>query len=278
MIQYMNRMREWFPGQKGNQTLLYGINDQFYTKKKKVDFMKEFRFIYVILFGIALLTFIFQNTSITLAILLTLTLLPVCLYVWLRLACKSLKLQIEQLNETKPGQTMKIRISVSGKQLSALGRISGKASVIHIVLQKEMEERVELFLHGNVFEDVFEYKIEHCGKIQVQIENLKMCDCMGLTSCRMRTYEEKIYLILPEDAQNMESTGYVKPLGNEFVGVRDYHEGDAMSGVHWKLSGKWDKLLVKEYGDLDWNPEGSSEENGCQTCTFYDLCYNHFVR
>lgn len=100
-----------------------------------------------------------------------------------------------------------------------------------------------------------------CGKLSVDVAQLLLYDFFGLfckkypvdahasTLILPNSFEVKIDLSAPE-ALDIESDEYspARPGDDpsELFGVRDYREGDRLKSVHWKLSEKYDRLVVKE--------------------------------
>lgn len=238
--------------------------------------MKRYRVLYGMILCISLIIFIFENSSPFLAIAFALIVLPVCLNIWLWMECRKLTFRIESIGQAKVGEMMQLRIVATGNHISSVGRIYGKASIIHVVLQKETEEKLLFLQNEKALETIFDYPIKHCGRIEVQINELRAYDCMGITSCKLKVKSEYTCLILPDEEAYLENSGMVRPFADDFVGIRDYREGDTMAGVHWKLSGKWDKLLVKEFGDMDIHPDDIVGESKCKMCTWKELCYNTY--
>ncbi len=54
-------------------------------------------------------------------------------------------------------------------------------------------------------------------------------------------------IVFPEPVPISErGSGQVKGDSNDIIGIREYQVGDPLKKVHWKLSAKEDKLLIKE--------------------------------
>lgn len=97
----------------------------------------------------------------------------------------------------------------------------------------------------------------HCGSYSVRIEKAKVYDYLGLFAFPVRRKEEKRIYILPKP---VEVTGISslqrqlahrwrpKPGGgfSENHELRLYRPGDRLNQVHWKLSAKTGKLILRE--------------------------------
>ncbi|MGI5897363.1 MAG: DUF58 domain-containing protein [Oscillospiraceae bacterium] len=109
----------------------------------------------------------------------------------------------------------------------------------------------------------FCFTTTHCGTIQVSVSELIAYDLFGLF---IRTFPIttqsniviapdvfSIDICLAEDSViPSESTDYsMTKSGNdssETYSIREYVPGDSIRSIHWKLSQKTDKLMVREYG------------------------------
>ena len=98
----------------------------------------------------------------------------------------------------------------------------------------------------------------HSGLLELRVVKAKVCDYLGLFSlpvaapqparmiCRTVPVEVEMPSI-PEGQGARPSSASAARLGpGEDYDLRDYRPGDPMRSVHWKLSSKWDELIVRE--------------------------------
>lgn len=105
-------------------------------------------------------------------------------------------------------------------------------------------------------------QVEHCGGMVVTPERVRVCDYLGLFRFQVRTVENKTILVRPEPVQ-METppdlSRYLarawrpKPGGGfaENHELRLYRPGDNLNQVHWKLTAKTGKLIIREAMEPD---------------------------
>ena len=119
-------------------------------------------------------------------------------------------------------------------------------------------------LHGrNSTRLTFYIRPDCCGSVRLRIEKIRILDCFHLFGTRMKkasasaeilVLPEKLRLTVHDTAEAVyapESHRYADKAGDdpsEIFGIREYHAGDAVSRIHWKLSSKSDILFVKEFG------------------------------
>lgn len=100
---------------------------------------------------------------------------------------------------------------------------------------------------------------EHCGTVRCQVTSARMVDLLGLFSFRVRLPEPVEVLSSPLPVSFRGGTSPFMPGGlpdgnalsagmggEERSAVREFRDGDQMRDVHWKLSSKMQKLIVRE--------------------------------
>lgn len=97
----------------------------------------------------------------------------------------------------------------------------------------------------------------NCGCIKAETKWLKIYDMLGIFFIPVRFKHCAEILAIPrmenssEDifAERQAIIGYKKKSGGGFSDdyeIREYHNGDSLRSVHWKLSAKHDNLMVRE--------------------------------
>ena len=101
----------------------------------------------------------------------------------------------------------------------------------------------------------------HCGLLELRAEKVKVYDYLGLFSLRRRPPDPARILCRPIPAQcqpvEVPDGKGVRPDPKnasrrgpgEDYDLREYRPGDPLRSVHWKLSSKWDELIVRERED-----------------------------
>lgn len=99
----------------------------------------------------------------------------------------------------------------------------------------------------------------HCGLVTCTLSQPRICDLLGLFSRRPKAPPPAQLLVLPRPVDpgdlpplpqgGRQSAGLrPRPGGGpgEDYDLRGYRPGDPLRAVHWKLSSKWDELVVRE--------------------------------
>ena len=98
---------------------------------------------------------------------------------------------------------------------------------------------------------------DHCGMMELRVERLWVCDCLGLFALPARLPRPAALLIAPlperpERVELPEGAGASVPLpkGKTVFGesyeLRPYREGDSLRMIHWKMTAKRDELVTRE--------------------------------
>ena len=130
-------------------------------------------------------------------------------------------------------------------------------------------EQEELLLNGKLMLDgeeqgclCFQMDSSHCGCLEIRPDRLVITDCLGIFQhrCPIDSAERSMLFILPghsrtgprlPDVQGVFSgedgdSGRQGSSAVDFSEIRSYREGDSLKLVHWKLTARWNDLMVKE--------------------------------
>ncbi|HWP52148.1 MAG TPA: DUF58 domain-containing protein [Clostridia bacterium] len=109
----------------------------------------------------------------------------------------------------------------------------------------------------------FRIKSQHCGQVAVTFKQVAAVDFFGVTRYRLNFTAEADTIIMPStflmhvlpmidsvcpeesDEYEPDRAGYDV---SEVHQIRGYVPGDSVRQIHWKLTGKFDQLMVKEAG------------------------------
>lgn len=101
----------------------------------------------------------------------------------------------------------------------------------------------------------------YCGRCRIEVTGLRLYDCFGLigipgrctavghTTVRPDTFEPEIVVRpCPSSAEESDIFSPDKPGSDltETFQIREYVPGDSPRQIHWKLTGKFDRLIVRD--------------------------------
>ena len=159
----------------------------------------------------------------------------VCALLHLR-AAKKLRVRLDAPVNLEKGEEGTLRIRVEnasalpvcllGVRLRLTNLLTGQTAVRHYRLTARPKRT-----------GVSEYRISsaHCGRIQLTAERCRLYDPFGLIGIRLGKPAVAAMTVQPK--------GFVQ---SEVYALREYAPGDSLRQMHWKLSSKLDKLVVRE--------------------------------
>nr|WP_312579301.1 DUF58 domain-containing protein [Sedimentibacter sp.] len=160
-------------------------------------------------------------------------------------------------------KSLPIRLKIYSKYLFAICMVKIKLTTRNELLQQEQVRTFFITVRhsGQTVEEVISSK--YCGMLRCSIAELRIYDALGLFSFRKKVDSSYLVAVLPsvyplmainsailQDIQNNITSQTMK--GNdpsEIMDVREYKEGDRLAKIHWKLSDKYDQIMVKDFGD-----------------------------
>ncbi|MDE6004859.1 MAG: DUF58 domain-containing protein [Oscillospiraceae bacterium] len=220
-----------------------------------------------LLFLIGLIIFyVLYIDSLALVVLLASLVLPVllkiCLF-WLKLkSSASLTCSVSSCNVN---ESIPVSILIENRCPLFFPKAYITVKIRHVFSDKSEIIKLKFPLHAkNTTRLTFYVKPDCCGAVQICLEKIKAFDYFYIFSTKIRkpnpmlellVLPEKKYIPLLEEAEAVyapESNQYANKAGDdpsEIFNIREYHAGDAVSRIHWKLSSKSEDILfVKEFG------------------------------
>ncbi len=102
---------------------------------------------------------------------------------------------------------------------------------------------------------------KHCGELKISAASLRLVEMLGIFHVNARANAEQFIIMLPETSEllriqsgytpsNPDNDSYADGIRgddySEVLQLRDYVPGVSLKHIHWKLSGKLDRLIVRE--------------------------------
>jgi len=221
-------------------------------------------FIFFVLFDVYLLHLFF----------LFLLLLPLFSLLIAIPACRALRYRMDIEDDIVPKGPCPVRLAVKNGSIfpcacvrvqldrrNALGRVGETyTEVSEESVQCSLGAHGVLSLHPSI-------KLLHCGRVDLTIRRVSVCDLLGLfrlpvparngvsVSCSIYVLPElQNRSIQTDDAADLgldSATYSTERAGNdpsEIFQLRDYRDGDPRHSVHWKLSSRMNRLIIREFG------------------------------
>ncbi|WP_027399213.1 DUF58 domain-containing protein [Anaerovorax odorimutans] len=115
---------------------------------------------------------------------------------------------------------------------------AGKTRIVEFSINSSHIGRIKMhLLDGFLYDPIMLYKNKLNLDQRVTVYMLPLCEKEKIVDFTTRsTFTDNIY--------SKDKPGYDS---SEIFGIRDYREGDLIKQIHWKLTAKLDKTLIKEY-------------------------------
>ncbi|MBP5281015.1 MAG: DUF58 domain-containing protein [Lachnospiraceae bacterium] len=164
---------------------------------------------------------------------------------------------------TDRGQPFSIQVEIRNNTLLPLGKL-----VIYVVYgdkdgkKKKRHKLVIENVRKGKSKEVRKLEIETAGYYEFQVKRISIYDMFGLFSISRRGKDAAKVMILPklEEVPVRLGEGVRRFYGetmnydpnepgsdpSEVFDLREFHDGDKLQRIHWKLSARMDELMVKE--------------------------------
>lgn len=177
-----------------------------------------------------------------------------------RLTVRKVKISYEIIQNVNIGKNC-IQIVVENTGVFSANHIETVVRCENIVFGTSDKKSVNISAPAKSVEK-FELPISsiYCGRIDLSVEKCRVHDWFDLTYGSIKSYKEGCYYSYPEEkyqaierindgASEGEEITYKHVVGNdvsEILQIREYRQGDSIKNIHWKLSAKSGKILIKE--------------------------------
>ena len=220
--------------------------------------------IYLVVVACGGLLFILYDNTVSLVILATLVFIPILLFAVHTIAYFSTSLKLRIVNsEASVGKPIKVVLHIKNRSPFAITHIKMAANVKNNFLNTQND--CTFTLSAPPFCDKeYSYDItsEYVGIIEVLIKKAYFFDFLSLFRFSKKIKISKSIPVMPESIDSLVkmrtndyfsgesqifSNGKAGDDPSEIFNIREYKEGDKLNKVHWKLSSKADKYMIKEF-------------------------------
>lgn len=142
-------------------------------------------------------------------------------------------------------------VKVSTHGWFPIGKIVGNVQVNNVFYGTNIESPLLIWLGQKEIETVIPYEYNKIGNTQVTIQIKKIIDLFGLFSKRINQEKEFNECVKPHQQfidQNQILFGqYLNEVINDDYEIREFRDGDSIKDIHYKMSYKMKKRLIKEH-------------------------------
>lgn len=226
-------------------------------------------FLYSVLLIASVLFYILYDHAFSFYLCAFFFITPIVTFIMTHITARRINVSFNE-QQFAAGRSAKLPVGITVENLSRLpcpdllieieycNMLDGKRNVMKIntpVYPKETQH-MTLTVSGN-----------HCGLVRFKIKKCRVTDVLRLFNMKIKRPRRKnedgcTLTILPDYVPLENSIANYADMGleteeysktqkgddpSEIFDIRDYMDGDKLSRIHWKLTAKHDKTMVKEY-------------------------------
>lgn len=210
--------------------------------------------------------FVMYDTSVLSAVLVLEFLYPLVSALYLYFVCREITVELgnpPDMGEKK--QKLRIGLWIRNKSRVWNGKYELTFQIGLEGGRKQTKKRISGMAEAHSNQELFFYfTSEYCGRMEISLKQMKIYDLPGFFYRTIPLTEKRTVRILPKlELMPLEITRRTREFladadehaaersGDdpaEIYQVREYRYWDSTHNIHWKLSAKEDRLMVKEYG------------------------------
>ena len=224
--------------------------------------------------------YIFSESYVALYLLMVLVLLIFTSFIILMIHRRKITIEILAPISTYKNENGDMYIKLMNRSIFPSMKIKSTILFHNQLTNETLKEDIYLTGKGRENKNILmEWKSKHIGHITAEVTEISLYDYFNLFSMSIPASSKTAFYVLPH-CFNIDVVKKTLALGQgytpvyssresmeamEMIGLKEYEEGDQAKRIHWKLSTKLDRLIVKEFS----NPADDTifilYENGIQS-------------
>jgi hypothetical protein len=214
------------------------------------------------LVALAALVYIFSNIYATLIVLIIVVILPLVSALLMLLSVNGVAIELELPAQMSVDDT-RFTCVVQNKSIIPIARLSFSLEIDNRLTGRVAQRQLFTTLGSRrTYQVVLGLDDPKAGTLVITPRLLRVWDCFGLFSRRIKDAPSQTTVVYPhllEMSMAMETPVETQGEGlrysdvkkgneqSEILGIREYEPSDEVRRIHWKLSSKVDKLLVRDF-------------------------------
>lgn len=226
------------------------------------------RLCYILFFALFALLYRFYVSYFLLLMMLALILFPVFSIIILHYTAKKLSFHLEGPAQIERGNDAGLTLYIKNHSAFPIARAHISIGFENLFYpQPDSYTFVCGIAAGKENTITLRLNSEYCGIQSFTLREVRIWDYTGMADVMIQTDTSAALCTLPVLMDTEFSTKAVGGAGltelveqetkgndsSQIIDTRDYQPGDKLQRIHWKLSTKLDRLLVKEYGSISSN-------------------------
>ena len=217
---------------------------------------------WLVLESLLLWFFLYFGSGIALALAALMVLLPLCTLPVNLYMKKQLTVSVEAAVSQRKGDEGSITVTLDNPTVFPVLRIRCDVAVQNQLNREKHTLKIITCVFSKKKQKCsLRVGSEYCGRIRVSVQQITLYDCFGLIgiryACKAVTHVtvqpdtfEPVVTLIPNPSSTDDSELYSQDRPGmdltETYQIREYVPGDSPRQIHWKLSNKFDKLIVRD--------------------------------
>lgn len=217
---------------------------------------------WLVLEGLLIWFFLYYGSSLALVLVAVMVFLPLVSWpvnLWLR---KQLRVRAEAPASLRKGDNGSIAVILENPTIFPALRVRCKITARNQLNRENHTQTIMTWAFPRKERrSTLRIRSEYCGRIRISVDRLTLYDCFGLIGVRCPcdgvthmtvqpdTFPMRVSMIPdPHSLEDSDVYSQERPGADltEPYQIREYVPGDSIRQIHWKLSGKFDKLIVRD--------------------------------
>ena len=216
----------------------------------------EYGLLLIVLCGV----YIWTNQKMTLGVCSFFAILLVICIVQNKIGARKVDIAYDVLRVSEK-DVAKLNIEINNAGLFPTSRVEMQVVFENVVFGAGIKRNIAVSCGGKTKESyLIPIESSLCGRIDISVPKISVYDWLGCSKVKKRPQNRCCYYEYPPyqykelyDAEGLASEGeettYKHVRGNdvsEILQVKEYTRGDSIKNIHWKISAKMGKTMVKE--------------------------------
>lgn len=217
---------------------------------------------YFLLLACTFVYALFATDVFAVALLAVMIILPIAVMTLNRIIRANISVESNIPNTCEKNQTVTTKFSIKNRSIISYRRVKAIVKIENILTGECTQEVIKSALYTkSIAEFYIKFKSCYCGTIQISFENVRLYDYFGFTYRSVKIAESYCTTVLSElfpvriklhspYAENFENEVYSAERSgmdiSEVYDFRDYVIGDSPKQIQWKLSHKYNRLIVRQ--------------------------------
>lgn len=200
----------------------------------------------------------------SLVLLIVISAIPVIMFFSLLIAKRSMRVEFAVNSKTaSKNEPFDIQLCISNKSFIPIGKAEAIIEYYNVFNNQINEIELHFPIQARNCQRVtFQLSSKFCGMIHIQSAHVTIFDPLRIFKFKIGKNIKESIAIIPEGHDISGNVGYTSRINEESLmfsehhpgddpsevfDLREYYVGDKLNRIHWKLSSKNDKFIVKDY-------------------------------